>query len=205
MQFIVNFASAGTASALAAFVDNSLSYDPSTQGDISSLAASVQHDYTASNFYSPTSGPGSLSFVSGALPLIVQDGTIYIYSFLPGPNLNFSFNGTTPAGGTTGYVTVSGAGLTAANFDSLDLSTNTIGTAHPNFSGDTMQFGLLEFDSLNFTNATNASVTFESDFDALKYDITPTPEPSTLLLLGMGLLAVGILSRGKLEAIGRAR
>lgn len=48
-------------------------------------------------------------------------------------------------GGTTGYLHLSHGGLVATDFTRFDFTTSTSGTAHPNFAGDTMLFGLAQF------------------------------------------------------------
>jgi hypothetical protein len=175
----INFAYSGAASAQVGFVNNTFTYAPSAQGDITSITASVDKNLTstatAGNTFHPT---------------IEQDGIFYIAS-IAGPGLSGA------TGGTTGYNTLSSA-LDAADFLEYDFSTGVTGTANPNFDGDLMLFGLTQISS-NMAGQENLT----AYYDNLSFDIasTPvaTPEPSGLLLLTSGLAGLIGFSRRKLR------
>jgi hypothetical protein len=83
---------------------------------------------------------GNTAFGNSFRPLIEQDGKFYLAT-ISGPIL-------TPGSMDTGFNTISRAGLLAADFVQYDFSTNTSLTAHPNFAGDTMLFGLGQISSV---------------------------------------------------------
>jgi hypothetical protein len=112
--------------------------------------------------------------------LIEQDGNIYLAS-ISGPTVP-------PPGFTTGYNTISATGLQATDFVQFDFSTGTFGTAHPNFSGDPMSFGLGQI----FGSGGNTNFNLEADYDNLDIGINTAavPEPGALMLLGGGLFGL---------------
>ena len=164
----------GTSSVDLGFLNKSFSYDPLTQGAITSITASVDKDITLTS----SSGGGNTFH-----PLIEQDGIFYIAS-ISGPGLS--------GPGTTGYNLLSDAGLTAADFVSINFVTGATGTAHPNFDGDTMLFGLAQ------VSGSNGSALLTADYDNISFDlVTPAraSEPSGLLLLGVGMAGLLLISR----------
>jgi len=165
----------GKGTAALGLVNGTFSYDPLTQGAIISITASVKKDLTTSY----TNGPSFHTF-NTFRPLVEQDGNYY-FATISGPTLT--------SGTTTGYNIISGSGLIATDFVEYDFATGTFGTGNPNFDGGPMLFGLGTVSTLS-TNLTPAGSTIESDFENLNIDITTAPEPSSLLLLGSGLLAV---------------
>jgi hypothetical protein len=178
LQVTVNFFS--TAATDVGFVNNSFNYNPTTQGDITSISASVDKNLTSN----ATNGSGSTFH-----PLIEQDSKFYIASIV-GPGL--------PGPGSTGYNLLSQTGLLATSFVQYDFATGATGTANPNFNGDAMSFGLAQIT----TNVTGtASITLS--FDDLAFDIASvppakTPEPASFSLLGLGLLGVMTLASRKM-------
>ena len=92
----------GPSFSLIGIVNSAFSYNPLTQGPIATISASVDENITGNAV-----GPLENYF----RPLIEQDGKFYAAA-IAGPAL------TSP--GTTGYVTMSAAGLTAADFLEID-------------------------------------------------------------------------------------
>jgi hypothetical protein len=158
-------------------LNNTFSYSPATQGAITSIDASVDKDISLS----VPANPANI-FSNTFFPFIEQDGTFYIAGIL-GPNFT---------GGSTGYLTLAQTGLTADDFFSYSFATDTVGAANPNFSGDPILFGLLQATTYGST------ITGEVDYDNLDY-VIHTPEPSTLLLLALGLTGLAFVSRRRLR------
>jgi hypothetical protein len=177
LQVVENFSVTGGSAALG-FVNNTFSYNPSTQGAIVSIdVASVSKDATISNAGTGTAG-------NTFRPLIEQDGNYYLAAIA---GANFPYSGTTT---TTGFVTLSQSGLVAADFLQYNFSTGASGTATPNFAGDAMLFGLAQISS-GFPSG--ASV--EQDYDNLSLSISNTPEPSSVCLLVSLVLLLGLTLR----------
>ena len=149
-------------------INNAFLYTPSTQGAITSLSASVDKNLLINI---ALTGAGNTF-----RPTILQDGVYYVAS-LPGPSLT-----TGPGGGSTGYNNIA-SGLTAADFLSYDISTDTFGTAHPDFAGDPMRFGLTQIFGVGITE------TIEADYDNLSFAIN-APEPAALAIFCVGLLGL---------------
>src|SRR5579871_3002142 len=89
------------------FVNNTFSYNPSTQGPLASIAASVDKDLS----FNVTS---TTAFGNTFRPLIEQDGN-FCLAAIAGPGL---------LGGSTGFQTLSGT-LVASDFQRYDFSTGT--------------------------------------------------------------------------------
>ena len=155
-------------------VNTTFAYNPLTQGPITSFSASVDKDLFTS--------VESTQFGNTFRPTIEQGGVFYVAA-IPGPTIT-----TGPGGGSTGYNTIS-SNLTAADFLSYDVTTDTFRTANPNFTGGPMLFGLTQIFGVNITEVTQA------EFDNLSFTIG-TPEPTSIALLGgVGLLGLGYLKR----------
>jgi hypothetical protein len=160
------------------FVNKTFSYNPQTQGAITSISASVDKNIIL-NF------PGN-GFGNTFHPMIEQDGQFFIAS-IPGPTVQ---------GTTTGFNTLAQSGLVAADFVSIDFTTDTTGSGTPNFDGDPILFGLAQL-----TSIIGGPATFEADYDNLSLDLstvpvtTAVPEPSTFVLFGLGLAALGVTRR----------
>jgi len=193
LQFLSTFGDTTTAEGIVdlGFVNNTFTYDPGTQGALSSVSASVDKDL-AINITTAGGNPFGNTF----RPLIEQDGFFFLAA-IPGPSLT---------GGSTGFNTLSKSGLVAADFSLFDFSTalgaatGTVaaGPQHPNFSGDPMSFGLGQITGIQgFTNP-NALVT--ATYDNLSFDLQPVPEPSSLILFGSlipALAAIRFIRRAR--------
>jgi hypothetical protein len=150
-------------------LNNGWTYNPSTQGAITNLVFSADKDLVS---------PLTISSVTA--PAVLEQGGNYYVDFISGlPE--------------TGYQTISGSGLVAADFALYDFTTGTFNTAdNPNF---TSTGGPIEFGIGNRENGTVASpIVADAFFDKVTWDIN-TPEPSLLPLLGAGLLGVCALRR----------
>ena len=153
-------------------INNGFSYDPSTQGPITSITASVDKNLgvniqsSGGNTFRPT----------------IEQGGVFYAAAIPGPTLN-----TVPGGGFTGYNTIANT-LTAADFVQYDPTTSTFGTAHPNFAGGAMLFGLTQ------QFGSNAMETITAEYDNLSFVIA-TPEPAGMLVLGAGFAGLLALRR----------
>jgi hypothetical protein len=154
LQIMITLPAAGDLGVVG-FINNTFAYNPATQGAIATIAASVDKILILNQPF------GFNTF----RPLIEQDGLFYLAA-IPGPP-------------TTGYHTISQGGLTATSFTQFDFSTGTFGSAHPNFAGDLMLFGLAQ---LSQSDAPNLQA--EVDYDNLNLSINSVPETgSTILLL----------------------
>jgi hypothetical protein len=158
--FTLTTDSAASSNVDVALLNTSFTYTPFAQGTIGSISASVD------NSTSSISVPSYNVF----LPLIEQDGNFYDAEILAGP-------------GNSGFVELSQS-LAAADFSQIDTTTgSTISGSHPNFAGDTMEFGLIVSDgSIALPSFTQTIVN-----DNLTFDIAPVPEPRSLILLATAL------------------
>jgi hypothetical protein len=160
--------------------NNTFTYNPLTQGAITSIDASVMKDLTVS-----FSVVGSGSIGNNFRPTILQDGTYYMAA-IPGPSLS-----TFPS--STGYHLLAQAGLNAADFVSFDFTTGSFGTGNPNFGGDPMLFGLTQI-TTHGRGVYSGQVI--AQYQDLSFDIHTVPEPGPLALLGTALLGfVGFAGR----------
>ena len=117
----------GVDTAVAVFMNTSFTYNPTTQGAITNLSASVDKNLLV-NF----NGTG---FGNTFRPTILQGGVFYVAP-ISGPALNCP-----PC--STGFNNI-GSSLTSTDFTSFDPATNTSGVAHPNFASGVMEFGLTQ-------------------------------------------------------------
>jgi hypothetical protein len=116
-------------------------------------------------------------FSSGFHPFIFQNGTYYVASLA-----GLGYQGP----GSSGWQTIAGTHLTAADFVQFDFATDTYGTANPDFDGSTMAFGLAQF-----TTAQGLGLGFlEQDYDNLDVSLLAVPEPGALALLSVALLGL---------------
>jgi hypothetical protein len=155
-------------------INTTFSYNPTTQGAITSISASVDKNLGVN-----VAGTG---FGNTFRPTIQQGGLFYAAAIV-GPSLT-----TGPGGGFTGYNTIANTSLTAADFVQYDPTTSTFGTAHPNFAGGAMLFGLTQ------QFGAGAIETITAEYDNLDFVIA-TPEPAGLLVLGAGFAGLLVLRR----------
>ena len=156
------------------FVNNTFTYDPSTQGAITSIDASVDKDLSADQNFNST---------NTFRPLIEQNGIFYMAAI----------SGPPQSGLTTGFNTISQTGLTTSDFLQFDFAAGTFGTGTPNFDGGPMLLGLGQISDLN--SGSNIQSTIVYDDLSLTVD-TAAPEPPSVLLLGSGMLGLlGVLAR----------
>jgi hypothetical protein len=163
--------------ALAVLINNTFTYNPTTQGAITSLSASVDKNLSVNIV-----GNG---FGNTFRPTILQDGVLYVAQ-ISGPTLNCP-----PC--TTGFNTI-GGGLTAADFLQFDPATDTTGTATPNFAGDPMEFGLTQ------VFGAGAAEVIIADYADLTIAINAVPEPAALAVLGVGLLGLLAVRRRRIAS-----
>ena len=178
LQILVTFATTADAAGVG-FVNNTFAYNPSGM-PITSINTSIDKNLSSNIPFDPSTTIGT-----AFRPLIEQDGLFYIAA-VSGPIYH---------GGTTGYLHVSQSGLVATDFIQYNFSTGTFGTAHPNFAGDLMHFGLAQLTGAAINNE-NA----ELDYDNLKLSLATGPATmpeggdTGLLLLG-SIAALFLVSR----------
>jgi hypothetical protein len=163
----------GVTDVLIGITNSTFTYDPATQGAITSISASVDKDFTINE---------AANYNNTFRPLIEQDGNFYAAG-IAGPPL------TGP--GTTGYNTLSNGALLATDFLQVNTATGTFGTANPNFAGDPMVFGLAQLLAGDGVPGNTALL----DYDNLNLTLSTTPEPSAIALLGVGLAGLALLRR----------
>jgi hypothetical protein len=160
-------------------INSTFVYDPATQGAISTIDASVDKDFTLN---------APLLYGNSFRPLIEQDGIFYA-AVISGPALQ--------GPGSTGFNTLSAAGLTAASFLQFDPTTGTFGAAHPNFAGDTMVFGLQQLLGASAVPGTTADLVYDNLSLTLNAAV---PEPATWTMMLIGFGGLGAVMRGRRRA-----
>jgi hypothetical protein len=183
LQLLINETTGGgtynTTEVLTGILNTTFTYNPSTQGAITSISASVDKDFTVNI---------ALSFNNTFRPMIEQDGNYYVAG-IAGPVLN--------GPGTTGFNTISNGSLAATDFQEVNPATGVIGGPNPNFAGDPMTFGIAQLLAASDITGTTATLAYDNLNITLT---TATPEPASLwtLLVGLCVLTLG----AKLRADG---
>jgi hypothetical protein len=113
-------------------------------------------------------------------PLIKQDGNYYIAQLFSAP-------------GNTGFQPLASI-LYASNFVQFDPVTGIVNSAaNPNFAGDAMEFGIMiPSGSIALPSFTQTLV-----YDNLSFDLVPTPDPASWVLMGTALVGLAMLRRRK--------
>jgi hypothetical protein len=177
LQILMTLPGSGDVAAVG-FINNTFAYDPLSQGPIATIDASVDKNIITNIPVDPSNSLGNTF-----RPLIEQDGLFYLAT-IAGPAFT---------GGSTGYNTISQIGLLATDFLQFDFATGTFGTAHPNFAGDPMVFGLAQRTEFFVTD-----LNFEADYDNLNLSLSVRGVPdggSTVLLLLGSVGALLVLQR----------
>ncbi|UAK26540.1 PEPxxWA-CTERM sorting domain-containing protein [Sphingomonas nostoxanthinifaciens] len=173
----------------AAIINSSFTYDPFTQGAITTIDASVDKNFTAV-------APPLFGYGNTFRPVIEQGGNFYTA-------VKFGTSVTVPAGGTTassGFEVIALSALTAADFSQFDVTTGLVGTAHPDFAGSAITFGIGQVLAASPLSAGSA-ITVISDFDNLSIAVhtAAVPEPASwaLMVAGFGTIGSAMRRRGK--------
>ena len=182
MSFTVDFAALppgppGSRSDWTALINTTFAYDPQTQGAIAALSVSGLKELSTDI---PVTSGEAFSV------RILQDGKLYGYAIPSG----VQWSGT-----SSGWIQFFRDGLTAANFRQYDLTTGlVVPGSNPDFAGSEMFFGIGQWTSWAYPNELRVTNTW----DNVTFDITPVPEPGSLLLLGSGLLGLGRLLKQRI-------
>jgi PEP-CTERM motif len=167
----------GAGGAAIGMINTTFTYNPSTQGTITSISASVDKQ-----FFNPFTVSNNVTFGNNFRPLIEQGGEFYAAAI----NDGFVFTS-----GLSDYRAMSDPDLTAANFVQYDPSTGLFGSAHPDFAGGLMLFGLMQ--SVGPTVLATPSPIL-ANYDNLGIGITSgVPEPSTWALALLGFAGLGFV------------
>lgn len=162
---------------LTGILNTTFTYNPSTQGAITSIGASVDKDFTVNI---------TLGFGNTFRPMIEQDGNYYVAG-IAGPVLN--------GPGSTGYVTISNANLFASSFLQVNPMTGVIGTANPNFAGDPMTFGIAQLLAASAISGTTATLDYDNLDITLTTSSAPEPAPLWTFFAGLSALTIGVMLR----------
>ena len=148
------------------FIDTSLSYNPSTLGSIAAISVSYDRLVT-SNFGTS---------IGLTVRLIIEQGGNDYVTAINDPGTDFG----------DVWHNLSVSGLKASNFSLFNFATGVGGSAHPDFGGSQITFGIAAL------LATEAGEMRTANYDNLNIDIAQTPLPATLPLFATGLGALGL-------------
>jgi hypothetical protein len=189
------FGRLGTASwtGAAGFLNESFVYDPSAQGQLLSIDASV--DKLLGVLVGDLNGYTNI-FGNSFRPLIEQGGQYFMAQpGIAGTPLPGDPGGDFYANSVSG--TIAASGLLASNFLSYDFGLGAFGSLNPNFSGGQMRFGLGQISTTGGLFFTNSVIGASYDNLRINLHTVDVPEPGSLSLLGGALLAGAWVSRRK--------
>jgi hypothetical protein len=174
VEFVLNWPGGpNTDAGYQGLIHNGWTYDPGTQGALSSINFSEDK-------YIHTDGDWTLTG-SNIRMLMLQGGNYYIAA----TPVNIAFD-TWESGA---------ANLLATNFNFFDFATGVLDTTrHPDFSSGMMQLGLANYYGLQLNGPTEV----DTYYDNLSISLNQVPEPSSLILLGSGIVGVAGVVRRKL-------
>jgi hypothetical protein len=171
LQTVVTLTSASSATTALDIgeLNSNFVYDPLAQGAVASIHASVD---------SLTSIDVAVSEYNLFDPLIKQDGKYYIAQLFSAP-------------GNSGFQKLASI-LYASSFEQFDPLTGTVNSAaNPNFAGDPMEFGIM----ISSGSMALPSFTQTLIYDNLSFDLVPTPDPASWVLMGTALVGVAMFRR----------
>ena len=176
ITFTSDGASALNASSFLLFVNNTFTYNPATQGAITSLNFSNDR-------FVDGGGLNALGLTTSSRFVIFQGGNLY-YATILDPNGGHTFQS---------WFTTSATGLLATDFSLFNPATQALNTSlHPDFSaaGGVASFGFAN--RLSVGTPTPFALNAVFDFDNVSVSVNPTPEPATwgLIVIGIGFLAM---------------
>lgn len=182
LQFVFPSAPAGTPNYVSSLgvIEQGFSYNPSTQGAISTINASVDKNITLT-------ATGS-NFTNTFRPLIEQNGLFYMATVAGSPFNSPPFS--------TGYLSFSASGLTAASFSQYDPLTGALNSSsNPDFAGAPIMLGLGQISTFP------PGTTFTADYDNLSITLnSAVPELSTWAMLVVGFAGLGFLGYRRRES-----
>jgi|SRR5579864_1162578 len=145
-------------------------YDPGVQGTLLSVSGSVDESDNNSN--------------PGFPPL--DEFQIFIQQ-----SGNFFYDNGSFISGSSGFNLLTSTNLNASAFDRIKPDGTTDFASHPDFNGAAMEFGLLILGGVLDAPANTETMVY----DNLTLDLTPVPEPGSLLPVSAALAAIALLAR----------
>lgn len=151
------------------FANNTFLYDPSTQGAVQTIDASIDKEFNT-----------DLNLASNTFrPLVLQGGKYYVAAI------------TLPATKNV-WLTGSQNGLASSDFTLFDFGTGLFdATQHPNFSGGPMELGIAN----RLTQTSNASPNHDDiRYDNFRLQLNTVPEPAGLGMAGASAISILLCS-----------